>query len=94
MTTKEVKRKGPILCAKDGEWKKELEKRLKTDERITLTALGKVKYDLLAHIHSRKDIEIVKLETRYMRKRKKGMGLKITVRRRMQAKPPSNKHSF
>jgi len=82
MTTKEVKRKGPILCAKDGEWKKELEKRLKTDERITLTALGKVKYDLLAHIHSRKDIEIVKLETRYMRKRKKGMGLKVIIRKR------------
>jgi hypothetical protein len=49
-------------------------------ERATLTAIGNVKFDVLRHIHARKDIEIVKLETRYMKKREKGTGVKVTVR--------------
>jgi hypothetical protein len=47
-----------------------------------LLALGDVKYQVLAYLHRRKDIEIVKLETRYMKKREKGLGLKATIRRR------------
>ena len=50
-----------------------------------LLALGDVKYEVLAYLNKRKDIEIVKLETRFMKKREKGTGLKVTVRRRMQA---------
>jgi len=41
-----------------------------------------VKYQLLSYLHKRKDIEIVKLEPRHMKKREKGTGLKITVRSR------------
>jgi len=77
----------PIFCGSDGEWKDKLEKRLQTDDRIVLLALGNVKYEVLSYLNKRKDIEIVKLETRYMKKREKGTGVKVTVRRRMQAEP-------
>jgi hypothetical protein len=77
----------PILCGKDGKWKDKLEKCLQTDDRIVLLALGDVKYEVLAYLNRRKHIEIMKLETRYMKKLEKGTGLKVTVRRRMQAEP-------
>jgi len=76
-----------IFCDKHGEWKGKLEKLLQTDEKITLLALGDVKFDVLRLIHRRRDIEILKLETRQMKKREKGTGVKVTVRRRMQAEP-------
>jgi len=41
-------------------------------------------------MHACKDIEIIKLETRYMKKREKGTGLKVTVRKRQQPKSPQN----
>jgi len=66
-------------CGKDEEWKDELEKRLQTDDQIVLLALGNVKYQLLSYLNKRKDIEIMKLETRHMKKRDKGTGLKATV---------------
>ena len=79
----EVNGKGrPIFCGKDEKWKDELEKRLQTDDQIVLLALGNVKYQLLSYLHKRKDIEIVKLETRRMKKLEKGTGLKATVRSR------------
>jgi len=82
----EVKGKGgPIFCGKDEKWKDELEKRLPADGQIVLLALEDVKYEVLSYLNKRRDIEIVKLETRYMKKREKGTGLKVTVRRRMQA---------
>ena len=77
----------PILCGKDGKWKDKLEKCLQTDDRIVLLALGDVKYEVLAYLNRRKHIEIMKLETRYMKKLEKGTGLKVTVRRHMQAEP-------
>jgi len=52
-----------------------------------LLALENVKYELLSYLNKRRDIEIVKLETRFMKKLEKGTGLKVTVRRRMQAEP-------
>ena len=60
----------------------QLEKCLQTYDRIVLLALGDVKYEVLAYLNKRKDIEILKLETRQMKKREKGTGLKATVRRR------------
>ena len=79
----EVKGKGgPIFCGEDEEWKDELEKRLRTDDQIVLLALGNVKYEVLSHLNKRKDIKIVKLETRHMKKRDKGTGLKAIVRTR------------
>jgi len=80
----------PILCDKYGRWKGKLEKYLQTDQKITLLALGNVKFEVLRHIHRRKDIEILNLETRYMKKREKGTGLKVTVRKRRQPKPIQN----
>jgi hypothetical protein len=84
----EIRGKGkPIFCGSDGEWKDKLEKCLQTDDRIVLLALGDVKYEVLSYLNRRKDIEILKLETRQMKKREKGTGVKVTVRRRMQAEP-------
>jgi hypothetical protein len=70
------------LCGKDGKWKDKLEKCQQTDDRIVLLALGDVKYEVLSYLDKRKDIEIMKLETRYMKKLEKDTGLKATVRRR------------
>ena len=78
---------GPIFCGKDEKWKDELEKRLPADDQVVLLALENVKYEVLSYLNKRRDIEIVKLETRFMKKREKGMGVKVTVRRRMQAEP-------
>jgi len=86
----ETKKKGPILCAWDGKWKEELDRRLETDERITLTTLGGVKNELLRHLHRRKDIQTLKIETRHM---KKGMGLKVTVRDRKRAETAKEKEA-
>jgi len=72
---------GVIFCSYKGEWKEELEKRLQTDPTVTLTAIGRVRYKLLAYLRKREDIEIIKLETRYMKNRNKGIGIKITVTR-------------
>jgi hypothetical protein len=80
----------PILCDRYGEWKEKLEKCLPTSERITLLALGNVKFDVLGYVNARKDIEIVKLETRHMKKHQKGTGLKLVVRKRMQPRPSKN----
>jgi hypothetical protein len=78
-----AKSKGkPIFCGSGGEWKVELEQRLQKDAEIVLLALGDVKYEVLAYLNRRKDLEIVKLETRQMKKREKGTGLKAIVRRR------------
>jgi hypothetical protein len=68
-----------IFCGSDGEWKDKLEKCLQTDDRIVLLALGSIKYEV-SYLNKRKDIEIVKLETRCMKKREKGVGVKVTVR--------------
>ena len=76
-----VKTKGkPIFCGGDGEWKVLLEQCLQKDAEIVLLALGNVKYEVLAYLNKRKDMEILKLETRQMKKRDKGTGLKATVR--------------
>jgi len=75
------KRKGVIFCSYTGKWKDELEKCLQTDERVTLTAIGRIRYKLRAYVRKREDVEIVKVETRYMKNRDKGIGLKVTVRK-------------
>ena len=46
-------------------------------------ALSDVKYDVLSYLNKRKDIEILKLETRHMKKRDKGTRLKAIVRSRI-----------
>jgi len=79
----EIRGRGkPIFCGSDGEWKVELEKRLQKNDEIVLLALGDVKYEVLSYLNKRKDIEILKLETRHMKKRDKGTGLKAMVRSR------------
>ena len=42
---------------------------------------GDVRYDLLRYIKKREDVEIVKLETRYMKSREKGSGPKVTIQK-------------
>ena len=44
--------KGMIFCGRDGKWKEQLEKRLQTDERVTLTALGDVRSTTLCVVAS------------------------------------------
>ena len=86
----------PILCGKDGLWKAELEQRLQKDDEIVLLALGDVKYEVLAYLHKRKDIGILKLETRYMKKREKGLGLKLVIKRKTKPQnlPAQNGHNL
>ncbi|MGQ9759901.1 MAG: hypothetical protein ACUVQ5_04970 [Candidatus Methanomethylicaceae archaeon] len=77
-----VKSKGkPIFCRRNGLWKDELEKRLKEGGEIVLLALGNMKYHLLSHLNKRRDIEILRLETRHMKSRR-ATGLKAIVRKR------------
>jgi hypothetical protein len=59
------------MCGKDDLWKLELNKRIKTGENVTLMALGDVKSELLLHLNRRKDIEIVRIETKVYEKRKR-----------------------
>ena len=75
------KQKGVIFCSYTGKWKEELEERLQTDGRVTLTAIGRIRYKLLAYVRKREDMEIVKLETKFMKNRDKGIGIKVTVRK-------------
>jgi hypothetical protein len=70
-----------ILCRKDGVWKRKLEECLEKNpmEHVTLLAIGKVKVDVLQHLNRREDLLILKMETKYMKNRRKGMGLKVQV---------------
>jgi hypothetical protein len=54
---------------------------LPTDE-IVMLALGDVKHYMQNYLNKRKNVEILKLEARYMRKRDKGAGLEAIVRTR------------
>lgn len=74
----------PIFCDKDGVWKEELKKQLETNEHVTLLALGQVKQNVIAYLNSRKDLNIISMDTRYMKKRSKGLGLKIKVIKKLQ----------
>ena len=73
--------KGIIFCGRDGKWREQLERRLQTDEKVTLTALGDIRYDLMRYVERRGDVKILKVETRYMKSREKGLGLKVTVQK-------------
>jgi|YelNatPaOPRAMG01_1025707.scaffolds.fasta_scaffold354243_1 hypothetical protein len=75
-----------ILCRKDGSWKEKLEEYLKKNpnEHVTLLAIGDVKTDVLQYLNRQSDLHIIKLETRYMRQRKKGLGLKVQVIKKQQ----------
>jgi hypothetical protein len=47
-----------------------------------MLALGDVKHYMQSYLNKRKNVEILKLEARYMRKRDKGAGLEAIVRTR------------
>ena len=84
-----VRSKGkPIFCGSRG-WMNELEERLSKGDELVLLALGEAKYEVLSYLNKRRDIEIVNMETRYMKKREKGTGLKVIIRSRRHPKPPS-----
>jgi len=70
-----------ILCRRDGKWKQQLEERLKNGEIVSLLAIGNVKYEVLAYLNQRRDIQIFRLETKYLKNRRKGLGLKAVVRK-------------
>jgi len=74
----------PIFCDKNGVWKEELRKRLRTNEDVTLLALGQVKQDVMAYVNSRKDLQIISVDTRYMKNRSKRLGLKVKVAKKLQ----------
>ena len=58
---------GAILCRMDGKWKHELEECLRNGEIVSLLAIGNVKYEVLAYLNQRRDIQIFRLETRYLK---------------------------
>ena len=72
------KQKGVTFCSHTGKWKDELEKRLQRGPTVTLTAIGRNRFEVLAYLQKQKDIEIVKVETRNMKNRDKGIGLEVT----------------
>jgi hypothetical protein len=61
------KRKGVIFHSYEGKWKEELEERLQTSEKVTLAAIGRIRYEVLVYLQNREDMEIVKLETKLMK---------------------------
>ena len=77
---------GAILCRRDGKWKQQLEERLKNGEIVSLLAIGNVKYEVLAYLNQRRDMQIFRLETKYLKNRRKGLGLKAVVRKASQAR--------
>jgi len=75
-----------ILCRKDGSWKNKLEEFIEKNpkEHVTLLAIGDVKADVLQYLNRRNDLHIIKLETRYMKQRRKGLGLKVQVIKKLE----------
>lgn len=73
----------PIFCRMDDKWKTELEKRLLTQKTVTLMALGDVKTHLLSYLNQRRDLELILVETKFMKSREKGLGVKIKVKKRV-----------
>jgi hypothetical protein len=45
-----------------------------------LLSLGDVKYDVLSYLKAHPNIQILEMSTRYIKKREKGLGLKINVK--------------
>ena len=83
----------PIFCDKAGQWKEKLRNQLKSGEHVTLLALGDVKLDVLAYLNSRKDLEVISVEASSMKKRVKGVGLKVKVIRTFVYVPSRNSES-
>ena len=77
---------GAILCRRDGKWKQQLEERLKNGEIVSLLAIGNVKYEVLAYLNRRIDIQVFRVETRHLKNRRKGLGLKAVVRKASQTR--------
>jgi hypothetical protein len=77
-----------ILCRRDGSWKMKLEELLEKNpkEHVTLLAIGEVKTEVLQYLNKRNDLHIIKLETRYMKQRRKGLGLKVQVIKKLESK--------
>ena len=75
-----------ILCRKDGSWKRKLEEYIEKNpkEHVTLLAIGDVKTDVLQYLNRQSDLHIIRLETRYMKQRRKGLGLKVQVIKKQQ----------
>ena len=77
-----------ILCRRDGSWKRKLEEFLEKNpkEHVTLLAIGEVKTEVLQYLNKRNDLHIIKLETSYMNQRRKGLGLKVQVIKKLESK--------
>jgi hypothetical protein len=77
-----------ILCRRDGSWKRKLKELLEKNpkEHVTLLAIGEVKTEVLQYLNKRNDLHIIKLETRYMKQRRKGLGLKVQVIKKLESK--------
>jgi hypothetical protein len=77
-----------ILCRRDGSWKRKLEELIEKNpkEHVTLLAIGEVKTEVLQYLNKRNDLHIIKLETRYMKQRRKGLGLKVQVIKKLESK--------
>jgi len=69
-----------VLCGKDGKWKTRLEELLQPNQVVVLLSLGDVKYDVLSYLKAHPNIEIIEMSTRYLKKREKGLGLKIKAK--------------
>ena len=71
----------PVLCGKNGKWRTRLEELLRTpDQVVVLLSLGDVKHDTLSYLNAHPNIQIIEMSTRYIKKREKGLGLKVKVK--------------
>jgi hypothetical protein len=69
-----------VLCGKDGKWKTKLEELLQPNQVVVLLALGDVKYDVLSYLNAHPNIQILEMSTEYLKKRERGLGLKVKVK--------------
>ena len=69
-----------MLCGKAGRWKRDLEELLQLNQVVMLLSIGDVKYDTLNHLKAHPNIQILEMPTKHLKKREKGLGLKIKVK--------------
>jgi len=71
-----------LLCGKDGRWKTRLEELVRPNQVVMLLSLGDVKYNVLSYLNAHPNIQILEMSTKCLKKRDKGLGLKIKVKLR------------
>jgi len=70
----------PVLYENDHKWKTKLEEPLQPNQVMMLLTLGDVKHNILSYLNAHPNIQIIELSTKHIKKREKGLGLKVKVK--------------